>query len=78
HFEWKQGAITAPSAPTMLSRFTRWSGDAVIGKNAIVLGSNELQRAGRKSAVDAASIEFGDPPVVSFEENKPAAGAPAQ
>lgn len=83
HFDWKQGSVSAPFAPAVLSRFTRWTGDAVISKDGVVLATNEIQHTGRKSSLEATSIQFGDPPIVSFESpraNKaafPSSSAPA-
>jgi hypothetical protein len=69
HFDWRHGAITDAGdaePPPALARFDRWTADATIGSGGITLTQNQVQRAGRKSAV-AASAAFGDPPRVSFD-----------
>jgi len=68
HFDWRHGAITDAGdaeAPPALARFDRWTADAEIANGGVTLTENQIQRGGRKSAVEA-SAAFGDPPRVSF------------
>ena len=68
HFDWLRGAIVAnpdAPAPSALARFSHWSADAEIAKNAITLKQNQVQQGAHKSAIDA-TITFGNPPKISF------------
>jgi hypothetical protein len=64
--------IADPDAPAVsaLSRFSRWSADAEIGKGAVTLKQSQVQQGTRNSAVDA-TITFGAPPKISFAVLKP-------
>jgi len=77
HLEARQGAISAPKPhlnssspkpiplPAALSRFDRLSADAVIGNGGISFEQSEFVYGSRRHSI-AATIEFGDPPSVSF------------
>ena len=73
HFDWLHGAFVAnpdAPAPSALTRFSRWTADAEIAKNAITLKENQVQQGAHRSKIDG-TITFGDPPKISF-------GAPKQ
>ncbi|HZB87628.1 MAG TPA: AsmA family protein [Terracidiphilus sp.] len=77
HFDWRNGAIGAPapeSLPRALARFSRWTADASIGHGAVIVGRNQVQTGGGKSAVDA-DVTFGDPPKISFAALQAASAA---
>ncbi len=70
HFEWRQGAVLGGDSPDLelpetLNKFDRWTADAEIANNAVVLKQNQVLRDGRRSSVEG-SAEFGDPPRVMF------------
>ncbi len=83
HFECRQGSIlnaktaSAPGAtkpapiPAALVRFDRWTADASIASDAVELGTNQVISGARKRSVEA-TINFGDPPQVSFPGPKDA------
>ena len=78
HFECRRGAVGKPPAhsakaeviPAALGRFEQWTADATIGNNGVTLDQNSVTAGGRKQSV-AATVKFGDPPVVSFTTAKP-------
>jgi hypothetical protein len=80
HFECRRGAVgnqpsessKAEPVPAALGRFDQWSGDAAIANGSLMLGDNFLTAGARKQSI-AATITFGDPPVVSFAPVKLAA-----
>jgi hypothetical protein len=54
HFDWVNGTIGGGSAvPAELARFNKWSADAVIGNGLVTLTGNQVQRAGRRTSVEA-------------------------
>ena len=68
HFDWKHGAVAAPSAievPPVLEKFDRWTADAEIADGAISLKKNQVQRGTRRLSTQGKAI-FGDPPQVTF------------
>ncbi|MFZ0743881.1 MAG: AsmA family protein [Terracidiphilus sp.] len=68
HFDWQRGSFAkAPGSPVpaALARFSHWTADAEIAKDAVTLNQNQVQQGRHKSAVEA-SISFGDPPRVTF------------
>ncbi|HKF50359.1 MAG TPA: AsmA family protein [Terracidiphilus sp.] len=66
HFDWRRGAMAGDDVPAALVRFDRWSGDAAVGNGAMTLGENEVQRGGRKLAVQG-TLTFGTPAQVELE-----------
>lgn len=72
HFDWRRGAVEGGDAdvPVALEKFDRWTADLEVGGNAVTLKHNQVVHAAGKSAVEG-SMQFGDPPRVTF-------GAPAQ
>jgi hypothetical protein len=68
HFDWRHGSVSEDNDvefPPVLTRFDRWTADAVIANGAITLQQNQVERGVHKLAV-AGSAVFGDPPKVSF------------
>jgi hypothetical protein len=73
HFESRRGAIgnqpsessKAASVPAALGRFDRWTGDAAIANGGLTLDQGVVSVGRRKQSV-AATVTFGDPPVVKF------------
>jgi hypothetical protein len=54
HFDWANGTVGAGSAaPPELARFGKWSADAVIGNGLVTLTQNQVERAGRRTSVQA-------------------------
>ncbi len=74
HFEWRQGAISSPTVPKPLARFTGWTGDATIGQGAVTLRQTKVLQGGRTEAVDA-SVTLIDPPKIAFPTAKPVEAA---
>jgi hypothetical protein len=74
HFEWRRGGIEespeSAEVPKNLSRFDRWTADAVVANNAAAITSSTVQQGMRKDAVDA-TVTFGDPATISFAEDSP-------
>ena len=83
HFECRRGAIgnqpsessKAGPVPAALGRFDRWTGDAAIANGGLTLDQNLVSVGARKQSV-AATVTFGDPPVVSFGAPKQIAAKP--
>jgi len=78
HFECRRGAIgiqrsessRAERIPAALGRFDNWTADATIAKGGLTLDENLVTAGLHKQSV-AATVTFGDPPVVSFAAPKP-------
>ena len=83
HFECRRGAIgnqpsessKAGPVPAALGRFDRWTGDVAIANGGLTLDQNLVSVGARKQSV-AATVTFGDPPVVSFGAPKQIAAKP--
>ncbi len=71
HFEWRQGAITAPGAPKTLARFSRWTGEGTISRQAVTLKRSQVFQGGRTAAVDA-SVTLSETPKIAFPPVQPA------
>jgi hypothetical protein len=73
HVEWRRGGMLGrlgPSAkkavlPAPLARFDRWTADADIANATVVFGKNQILQGSRKATVKA-SIDFGEPPQMTF------------
>jgi hypothetical protein len=71
HIDWQHGGVDEDAAdapaglPPMLSRFDRWTADAVIGDGAVRLKANQVQLGARSESVDG-SVTLADPPKVSL------------
>lgn len=68
HFDWKRGSVAnlgGPPAPSALTHFDRFSGDAAIAGGLLLLGQNEVQHGSRTSSVQA-TVSFGTPAQVTF------------
>jgi hypothetical protein len=71
HMEWRHGGVgddsvdAAAEFPPLLSRFDRWTADAVIGDGAVTLQANQVQVGSRTESVDG-SVTLADPPKVSL------------
>ena len=89
HFECRHGAIGnqpsesakpaeslgAERVPASLGRFDQWTVDSTIASGALTLGQSQVVEGARKQSV-AATVTFGDPPVVSFAGPKQVVAAP--
>ncbi|MGB0065120.1 MAG: AsmA family protein [Terracidiphilus sp.] len=79
HFECRRGSVgiqssklaKAEAVPAALGRFEQWTADATIANSGVTLNQNSVTAGGRKQTV-AATVKFGDPPVVSFAPAKAA------
>lgn len=71
-FDWRKGAIAASGAavPKPLARFTRWTGEATIGHQALAIKQSQVLQGGRTAGVDA-SITLSESPKISFPAVKP-------
>ena len=56
----KKAALPAP-----LAHFDRWTADAAIANSTVVFGENQIVQGSRKATVKA-SIDFGEPPQLTF------------
>lgn len=77
HFECQRGVIgnlsksaKTGSVPTVLNHFDQWTADATIGSDSVTLDQNSVTASRSQQSV-AATVKFGDPPVVSFTQPKP-------
>lgn len=83
HFECRRGAIgNRPSesskaglVPVALGRFERWTADATIANGGLTLDHSSVTKGARKQSM-AATVTFGDPPVVRFAASKQVAAKP--
>jgi hypothetical protein len=77
HFEWRNGAISAPAGaqagpgaktvqlPAVLVWFDRWTAEAEVANGTITLKKNQVLSGARRRTVEAA-LTLGDPPKVRF------------
>ncbi len=74
HFDWRHGSIApAPGSgpvPAALTRFDRWTGDAVIDGGAVTIKQDLVRHGSRKHAVEA-TVTLTDPPRVEFAKEPP-------
>lgn len=69
-FDWSKGSVAGGAGvPAALARFDRWSGDAMVANGELTLGDNQVQRGGRKSAIEG-TLTFGVPAKAVFGPQK--------
>lgn len=73
HVDWRRGAMQSrlganakkAALPAPLAHFDRWTADAAIANSTVVFGENQIVQGSRKATVKA-SIDFGEPPQLTF------------
>jgi hypothetical protein len=72
HFEWQRGSLAASGstpAPSALSRFDHWTGDAEIANGSLTLKESQARRGSRIEPVQA-SVPLAIPPKIAFPASK--------